>query len=75
MQQLQRYKKTELGEIPEEWNIFKLEEVCSIRKNNNPRSNLYIGLEHIGQGNNKLISKGDVREFTSNKNAFLKDDT
>ena len=74
MQQLQKYKKTEVGEIPEEWNIFRLEEVCSIRKNNNPISNLYIGLEHIGQGNNQLISKGHVREFTSNKNVFLKGD-
>ena len=28
-----RFKKTEIGEIPEEWDVVRLEEVCSIRKN------------------------------------------
>jgi hypothetical protein len=28
MQQLSKFKKTELGEIPEEWEISKLIDVC-----------------------------------------------
>jgi type I restriction enzyme, S subunit len=70
-----KFEKTELGEIPEDWIILKLEDVCSIRENDdNIKSELYIGLEHIGQGNNQLILKGNIKDFTSNKNAFLKGD-
>src|SRR5687767_1357754 len=74
MQQIIKYKKTELGEIPEDWSVFKLEDVCSIRRNSNVKSELYIGLEHIAQGNNQLVSKGNIKDFTSTKNIFLKGD-
>ena len=61
-------------EIPEEWNLEKLGNICKIRKNNNILSDLYIGLEHIGQGNNILEDTGNVNEFTSTKNTFFQGD-
>lgn len=56
------------------WKLSSLEEVCCIRRNNGVYSDLYIGLEHIGQGNNVLISKGNVKDFKSTKNSFKKRD-
>lgn len=35
---------------------------------------MYVGLGHLGQGNNKLEGRGNVDEFTSTKNIFLKRD-
>jgi type I restriction enzyme S subunit len=70
-----KFKESRLGLIPDEWNIVKLEDVCSVRKRGtDTQSDLYIGLEHIGQGNNQLISKGSVKDFLSEKNTFLKGD-
>jgi len=63
-----------MKEIPEDWSIVPLGKLCKIRKDGEIQSNLYVGLEHIGQGNNMLESIGDVKEFTSTKNIFLKGD-
>jgi len=60
--------------VPTGWNLCNLEEVCSIRNKTNVDSELYIGLEHIGQGNNMLISRGNSKEFKSTKNTFKKGD-
>ncbi len=69
-----KFNKTSTGEIPENWNIFFLSEMCSIRKRDTISSNLYIGLEHIGQGDNNLVSRGNSKDFTSNKHVFHKGD-
>jgi type I restriction enzyme, S subunit len=61
-------------EIPEEWEVLPLSEVCSIRKTNSVKSNLYIGLEHINQNDNKLVGQSTTEEFTSNTNSFYNDD-
>ena len=46
----------------------------TVRKTNYISSELYVGLEHIDQGNNQLIEKGNVSSFESNKNIFEKGD-
>ena len=61
-------------EIPEEWKLERLGNICKIRKSSNISSDLYIGLEHIGQGNNLIESTGNVNEFTSTKNTFSQGD-
>ena len=61
-------------EIPEGWKLERLGNICKIRKGNNISSDLYIGLEHIGRGNNLIESTGNANEFTSTKNTFIQDD-
>jgi type I restriction enzyme S subunit len=61
-------------EIPDDWNLLSLGNLCKIRRENNIQSNLYIGLEHIGQGSNSLTGKGNTEQFTSTKNIFRKGD-
>ena len=61
-------------EAPEEWKLEKLGNICKIRKSDSILSDLYIGLEHIGQGNNLIENTGNVNEFTSTKNIFFQDD-
>jgi type I restriction enzyme S subunit len=61
-------------EIPEEWKLITLGTLCEIRKENNVKSDLYIGLEHIGQGTNTLTGIGNIQQFTSTKNVFRKGD-
>ena len=59
-------------EIPEEWKVTDLSNICQIRESNQVKSNLYVGLEHIGQNDNQLIERGDTREFTITKTHFRK---
>jgi len=61
-------------EIPKSWEFLPIFDICKIRKDNDIKSKLYIGLEHIGQGTNTLVSQGNVNDFTSNKNIFHKGD-
>ena len=61
-------------EIPEEWKLEKLGNICKIRKGSSISSDLYIGLEHIGQGNNQIENIGNANKFTSTKNIFVQDD-
>jgi type I restriction enzyme, S subunit len=61
-------------EIPEEWNVLHLDEICNIRESNSVNSNTYIGLEHISQNDNKLIGQATTEEFTSRTNLFHIDD-
>ena len=59
-------------EIPEEWIIEKLSQVCKIYESNNISSDLYIGLEHIEQGTGKLLARGNNADFISTKHVFQK---
>ena len=61
-------------EIPEEWTICLLEKLSSVRKERHIDSNLYVGLEHISQGTNILMNKGNNSQFSSTKNVFKKGD-
>ncbi|HKG31465.1 MAG TPA: restriction endonuclease subunit S, partial [Nitrososphaeraceae archaeon] len=68
------YKQSEIRTFPTRWNVL-LKDIASIRtKSDSIESKLYIGLEHIGQGTNRLESRGNVNDFTSTKNVFLKGD-
>jgi type I restriction enzyme, S subunit len=61
-------------EIPEEWEVLPLSKICKIRETDSVKSNLYIGLEHINQNNNKLVGQSTTEEFTSNTNSFHNND-
>lgn len=71
-------KMTELGEIPEEWSIGKLNDICQVRSEKyNPVNNLekdYIALEHIEQGIGRINRIGKSTETTSMKSIFQKGD-
>lgn len=61
-------------EIPETWSVEKLGKLCSLRKNEESASELYIGLEHISKDSNTLEGKGNISEFSSTKNQFHEGD-
>jgi len=66
------YRKTK--EIPKNWDMVSLGRLCKVRKEGEVNSDLYVGLENIGQGNNQLETVENVADFTSTKNVFLKGD-
>ena len=69
-----KFRDSEVGKIPEGWIIETLGNVCQIRKENKINSDLYVGLEHLSQGTNLLVGRGNVTQFTSTKNTFKKGD-
>ena len=60
--------------IPEEWEVSTLSEICHIRKSSMVKSDLYVGLEHITQNDNRLFGRGLIEEFSSNKKSFRVND-
>jgi len=72
------YKMTELGDIPIEWEIKKLGDICDVRKEKfNPIERVnakYIALEHIEQCTGKVNGVGNSDEATSMKTKFKKGD-
>ncbi|MFN4213139.1 MAG: restriction endonuclease subunit S [Microgenomates group bacterium] len=71
-----KLKKTEIGEIPEDWGVVGLGEVCTPRKEQIlPKENeIYVGLEHLDPGATKLNRYGNSREVKSLKNKFYPQD-
>ena len=74
----ERFKKTELGEIPEEWRVVRLGEVCT-RRNEivQPKGDgkyKFIGLEHIESGRIKISNYGSDKEVKSSKFKFYPGD-
>ena len=71
-------KQTEIGEIPESWEVVQLKEIASLRRENvNPKANLdlnYIGLEHIDPGESQLKRWGDAADVRSAKSRFYPND-
>ena len=71
-----KFKETEIGKIPEDWEIKKIGEVCQLVKEQyKPKASenlLYIGLEHIEQGTLQLNSIGNSSDTISNKYRFKK---
>jgi len=56
-----RFKQTELGEIPEEWEVIKIGDIAvlemqQILASNLPSETLYIGMEHIESGTGRLVT-------------------
>jgi len=63
-------KETEIGLIPEEWEVKNFGEIVEIRKEIIDPSNgnyIYVGLEHIESGNIKLRKTGLSKEVKSAK--------
>ncbi|WP_461865151.1 restriction endonuclease subunit S [Thermococcus sp.] len=74
----ERFKKTEIGEIPEEWKVVRLGEVCT-RRNEiiHPEGEgkyKFIGLEHIESGRIKISNYGSDKEVKSSKFKFYPGD-
>ncbi|RLL88049.1 hypothetical protein CN13_09110 [Petrotoga sp. HKA.pet.4.5] len=63
-------KETEIGLVPEEWEVKNFGEIVEIRKEIIDPSNgnyIYVGLEHIESGNIKLRKTGLSKEVKSAK--------
>ena len=71
-------KQTEIGEIPESWEVVELKEITDLRRENvKPKSSQslnFVGLEHIDSGDSTLKRWGDASEMKSAKNHFYPDD-
>ena len=72
------YKRTEIGEIPEGWNLLMVKDFAELRRESyipNDNEDLpYVGLEHINQDSLSLNGIGSSSETISNKYRFYKDD-
>jgi len=73
------YKQAPIGRIPKEWEIVKLGDVASVRKElvlpeNISPSIIYVGLEHINAGATKLENFGKAEDVKSTKFRFYKGD-
>lgn len=70
------FKETEIGLIPEEWEVKKIGDVCQqVRNSFNPNEKdirTYIGLEHINEGSLTLNGVGSSSDVKSGKFVFLK---
>ena len=71
-----KLKKTEIGEIPEYWEVVRLGEVCELRKEQvipNPKEK-YVGLEHLDTGESRIRRYGLGSEVKSLKSKFYPKD-
>lgn len=73
-----KFKMTEVGEIPEEWDVRELHQVAKPRKEIVKPSEFmlahYVGLENISTGQLKISSNGDVSHLRSPKYKFNRGD-
>ena len=71
-------KQTEIGEIPESWEVVQLKDIANLRRENvKPQDSLslnYVGLEHIDSGESLLKRWGDAAEVKSGKSRFYSND-
>ena len=71
-------KQTEIGEIPESWEVVQLKEIANLRRENvkpyNNQNLNFVGLEHIDSGESNLKRWGDASKVKSAKNHFYSDD-
>ena len=71
-------KQTEIGEIPESWEVVQLKEIANLRRESvQPKDSQglnFVGLEHIDSGESMLKRWGDASEMKSAKNRFYPDD-
>jgi type I restriction enzyme S subunit len=72
-----KLKETEIGLVPEEWDVVRLGDVAEQRKETtNPRDGdwKYVGLEHIDPGESHLKRYGFSNEVRSSKSKFYSRD-
>ena len=71
-------KQTEIGEIPESWEVVQLKEIANLRRENvKPADNQnlnFVGLEHIDSGESILKRWGNASAMKSAKNHFYPND-
>ena len=71
-------KQTEVGEIPESWQVVQLKEIANLRRENvQPKDSQglnFVGLEHIDSGESNLKRWGEASEMKSAKTHFYPDD-
>ena len=71
-------KQTEIGEIPESWEVVQFKQIADLRRENvKPEDNQnlnFVGLEHIDSGESILKRSGDASTTKSAKNRFYLDD-
>ena len=71
-------KQTEIGEIPESWEVVQLKEIANLRRESVKPKDCqglnFVGLEHIDSGESMLKRWGDASEMKSAKNRFYPDD-
>ena len=69
------FKETEIGPIPVEWQVVRLDNLFRLgRENVNPQKlpeMPYVGLQHIDSGEPKLRRWGGSNEVRSSKNRFV----
>jgi type I restriction enzyme S subunit len=69
-----KFKETEIGTIPEEWDVLELDKFAMLAKDaylpNKEEDLFYVGLEHIDQQTLSLNSVGKSTDVTSNKYRF-----
>jgi len=74
----EKLKETEIGQIPESWNVGTLEACCCLKNEMcNPNiydSGVYVGLEHIESGKFSLRYHGSPKEVISAKSKFVCND-
>jgi len=72
------YRPTDLGRIPDDWEVTPLSEVLTVRAETTQPSKRgtmkYAGLEHIDSGRPKLKRWGVESEVRSSKNRFYEGD-
>lgn len=72
------HKETEIGEIPESWEVVQLGDIANLRRENiKPKDsqNLnFVGLEHIDSGESILKRWGNASDTKSAKNHFYPND-
>ncbi|MBU4536012.1 MAG: restriction endonuclease subunit S [Euryarchaeota archaeon] len=71
-----KFKETEIGLIPNDWEIKKIKDTChQVRESFSPNENdnrYYIGLEHINENSLTLNGIGSSLDVKSSKLAFKK---
>jgi type I restriction enzyme S subunit len=70
-------KETEIGMIPEDWEVVRLGDVAEDRRETvDPKKKdiAYVGLEHLTPGTIRLNNYGNSKEIKSSKSKFYKDD-
>lgn len=72
----EKQKQTEIGLVPESWEVVELDEICervSINVQPNPHGEMpYVGLEHIVPGQIYLSTWGKESDVVSSKAQFKK---
>jgi len=75
---LDGYKETEIGLLPEDWDLIRLGDAVGLRRESihpsDARGMLYVGLEHIDSGIPKLTRWGSSNEVKSAKKIFYPGD-